>query len=163
MMGKNAQALPIGSAGLSVLGVDGLNPTQAAFLDAYLQNGFDAIDAARTAGSTDPGQYARTVFRSPKVQAALQAATRGDLAGLAGEAVAGLASILRNPDTSAASLRLKLDAAKTILDRVGVVHAAGNEGRKAGALEDIGDEELREILAKFRAGEGPAVVDITPS
>ena len=137
-----------------------LSEMQKSFVSIYLGNGFDAEAAARAVGSKDPAQYARTTFRAPAVQAAIQAATKGEMASASLEALGAVLSIIRNPDPDPKWARLRLDAAKTVWDRVGVVHVSGNEGRKqAGALADMTDEELQEMLAKMKAGDGARVIN----
>ena len=137
-----------------------LTRMQAAFVSRYLENGKDAEEAAKHVGSKDPVQYARAALRVPAVQAAISSDTRGELVAAASEGVGVVLSILRNPDTSDKWARIKLDAVKTLWDRVGIVHVESNAGKKQqGALDDMSDEKLEEILQHLRAGDGARVVN----
>ncbi|MGH9427031.1 MAG: terminase small subunit, partial [Terriglobia bacterium] len=94
---------------------------QAAFVVAYVSNGGNATQAAREAGFSEKSarQIGGCLARKPHVQKAIEAEQRRTLQGrLASRALRVLEDIMN--DTSAPA-GARVDAAKTVLDRAGMV------------------------------------------
>jgi phage terminase small subunit len=94
-----------------------LSPQQEAFADAFVANGGNATEAALTAGyaKTSARQQGHRLLKLPKVQAAVEAIARDQLASHAPLAI----ETLRRLMTTSRSDKVRLDAALGVLDRTG--------------------------------------------
>lgn len=138
-----------------------LNAQQEAFVLHYtstpgaIGNG---AEAARRAGYSErsAAELARQLLDKPHVREAVSTANRMAISGrLASKSVALLEQVL---DDAQAPLRVKVEAAKTVLDRAGITCTIAErddaEDRVTRSMSEMTREELEEIV---RAGK--AVID----
>ena len=138
-----------------------LNDQQQAFVTAFTSDPGaigNASEAARRAGYSEKSarDIGRQLLAKPHVRAAVEEANRAQLGGaLASKAVAVLASII---DDETAAPKLRLDAAKTVLDRAGYIAPKAAESPKpeseADALDGMNLAQLKRFVAAHEAGEG---------
>jgi terminase small subunit-like protein len=105
--------------GMQQLATRQLTSKQAAFVEAYV-NGRNITGAAIDAGYSEStaSQIGSALLRVPHVQAAIHASVRHALAMDAPMARRVLVELAQNPETHP---KIRLDAAKTLLDRAGHV------------------------------------------
>ena len=147
-----------------IVGTHGLTDRQRAFVRAYIANGANATDAASQAGYSNPESEGWRLRQLPHIIAAIHAEiarTIGD--DLASLAVGVVRDILRDP---AAPLKLRLDAAKTALDRAGYIapKAADPAAPAEKPKSEMTLAELEAELAKLKAdieGATGGLKDIT--
>lgn len=144
---------------------------QQRFAVEYVTNGGNATSAAKAAGysAKTAGQMGFKLLGNLHVQEAIRAEQRRMLDGdMATKALGVLKSILENEEAPAGA---RVDAAKTILDRAGIVaHKVVQEEekvpltqmsldalRRSIAVGEARMAELQEIIRDRRAIEGGAV------
>jgi phage terminase small subunit len=133
-----------------------LTEMQAAFAMAFVTNGGNGTQAAIEAGySKDSArQQAHALVSKPHVQKAIQAEQRRTLARLANKSIVVLEGFL---DDANAPAGVRLDAAKTILDRAGLTSkAAEAEDALTGKrLNEMSIEELEAFIARGEQARPP--------
>ncbi|HYF09465.1 MAG TPA: terminase small subunit [Acetobacteraceae bacterium] len=158
-----------------------LTEPQAAFVLRFTSDPAcigNASAAARAAGYSErnAGEIGRQLLDKPHVRAAIDEAMRRQISGpMAAKASALLARVV---DDETAPLKVRVEAAKTILDRAGIVpptafERAAEAVRKASDGKAIGEmtiEEIRTELAMtarivtLNADEpAPLVIEADPS
>ena len=102
---------------------------QARFVAECVSRGSNGAESARAAGysATGAAQEAYRLVRNPAVQAAIKSEQKRALSAPASKAIIFLASIIDNPEAPWGS---RVDAARTVLDRAGLV------APKAGEADD---------------------------
>lgn len=98
-----------------------LTAQQSEFVKYYVSTGGNGAEAARLAGYSPESarKIAYQLMDKPHVQQAIREEQQGVISGrLASKSIAVLEAVLDDPE---APLRIKVDAAKTILDRAGLV------------------------------------------
>jgi len=151
----SATAAPPGRAVAAVAGEGrALTDMQASFVVAYTTaNGAigDATAAAKLAGykETSAGDLGRRLVGLPHVQAAIREANQQQISGkIATKAIALLDRVI---DDESASLKVRVDAARTILDRAGFCALpAGPKRLSEKALAEMTADELRQVMAEAR-------------
>ncbi len=138
-----------------------LNDQQQAFVTAFTSDPGaigNASEAARRAGYSEKSarDIGRQLLAKPHVRAAVEEANRDQISGaLASKAVAVLEGII---DDETAAPKLRLDAAKTILDRAGYIAPKAPESPKpeseVDALDAMNLEQLKKFVADHDPGEG---------
>ena len=138
-----------------------LNDQQQAFVIAYTSDPGaigNASEAARRAKYSvkSARDIGRQLLAKPHVKAAVDAALRDHISGaLASKAVAVLEGII---DDDTAAPKLRLDAAKTVLDRAGYIAPKAPESPKpaseADDLDGMSLAQLKRFVAEHGAGEG---------
>lgn len=141
-----------------------LTDLQRLFVAAYVRNGGNATAAAEEAGykRSRPDQAGYEVVRSQAVQHAIQAEIRRalsvDLAGLALGVVRGIL------EDATMEPKIRLDAAKAVLDRGGYVapKAADASHGAHKELQDMSVAELTAYLVKAKsdAANAAPVIDL---
>lgn len=128
----------------------------------------NVTEAARRAGYSDKSAHeiGRQLLAKPHIRAAIDDAHRQQIGGaLAAKAVGVLDAILSDPE---ASMKLKLDAAKTVLDRAGhIAPKAADPDRPAEhkPLAEMTMVELQAHLAELRQKAAlldVRMIDVTP-
>lgn len=125
-----------------------LNEKQAGML-ADILSGIPPIEAAKRQGYQNPHNAAKDFMARPDV---LLAVKRDSIGQLVGEgvplAISTLFMILRD---DAAPARVRVDAAKTVLDRAGIAAARPAAPEKANekALSDMSPNELRALISRL--------------
>lgn len=125
-----------------------LNEKQSAML-ADIIAGFPPVEAAKRQNYGNAHKAAKEFMARPDVLLAIK---RHSLGRLVGEgvplAIDVLFSILKNEDAPA---RVRVDAAKTVLDRAGVAAArpAAPEKTNDKALADMSPNELRALISRL--------------
>jgi hypothetical protein len=125
-----------------------LNEKQAGML-ADIVAGIPPIEAARRQGYGNPHKAAKDFVARPDVLLAIKRDSIGQLVGEGVPlAIATLFEILKNNDAPA---RVRVDAAKTVLDRAGLVAARPAVPEKAGekALAEMSPSELRALISRL--------------
>ena len=113
----------------------------------------NAAEAARLAGysTRSAKEIAADLLHKPHVRAAVDEAMRAQISGpLAAKAVEVLARILAD---EGAPLKVRLDAAKTILDRAGVIAVRPEEaarGREEKPPAEMSIAELEDFIDRHR-------------
>ena len=135
-----------------------LNEQQAAFVAAFTsETGAigNASEAARRAGYSPANarELGRQLLHKPHVRAAIDDANRAQISGaLASKAVEVLLGIL---DDKTAAPKLRLDAAKTVLDRAGYIAPKAEERpqpeSEAEKLNKLSIEQLEAFVADQEA------------
>lgn len=124
---------------------------QHRFAVEFVTNGGNATSAAKVAGysAKTAGQMGFKLLGNPHVQDAIRAEQRRLLHGdLATKALGVLKSIMENEEAPAGA---RVDAAKTVLDRAGLVAVrTAQEDQADTPLAQMPVEQLRKIIA---AGE----------
>ena len=141
-----------------------LNEKQALFVHSMALTG-DAAAAVVSAGydTKTPASVGAKLLRTPHVIAALQQELRRQLVAAAPMALSVIVAILRN---EALNPKVRLDAAKTLLDRAGHI-APRAEAPETGLpqnLHEMSLTELRELASKLRGerfGQAKTVVEVT--
>ena len=117
-------------------------------------------EACRRAGYSEKsaGELSYQLLRKPHVLAAIDKANRDQLSGaLATKAVHVLRSIIEDEKAPA---KIRLDAAKTVLDRIGVIAPKAKEPPKESddplGLSDLSTEELKGYVAYLQKIKGKA-------
>lgn len=123
-----------------------LTEQAAAWAREYAENGGDPVAAAEAVGYRDPARAALELLASPAVRAEMSAAVRRR--ATAAQAVA-LNTII-NLATSAQRESVRLDAAKTILDRTGMPAVALHSTEQK-MISEMSQEELAERIAALDA------------
>lgn len=148
-MGMPAKHTKRNSSG-RIVGTVGLTEKQAAFVHALVANGGCKIDAARTAGYSSPKTGAYQSLQLPHVIAAIRAEQfrlmHGKLTNLSLGVIRG---ILEDTECSP---RIRLDAAKTVLDRAGLVAPKQESDADASKDKAIGDMTVEELEDFIRRG-----------
>ncbi len=135
-----------------------LTEHQAAFVAAFTSESGaigNASEAARRAGYSErsAAELGRQLLEKPHVRAAIEEANRAQISGaLAAKAVEVLEGIL---DDKNAPPKLRLDAAKTVLDRAGYIAPKSEERPKPkqfDELEAMSLEQLKSFVAHHEAG-----------
>jgi hypothetical protein len=142
--------------------VESLTPYQKVFVEAYLRTGGDGIDAAKLCALPgEPSEAAWVMLHTPAVVTAIQAAValriRTEGAALAQRL---LTDIVRGTIVAAPGIRV--DAAKTLLDRAGIVAAKAPEKPGERPLSDYSVDELQSLIPKLEAERAAAARDVTP-
>lgn len=120
----------------------------------------NASEAARRAGYSEKtaGEQGRQLLEKPHVYAAITEANRRQISGSMATKAAAL--LERLVDDEAVSSRVRLEAAKTILDRAGyVAPKAPPEDEEEKPLEALSIDELERLVAKRAA----ALREVTPA
>lgn len=139
-----------------------LNDRQAAFVSAFVEHG-DKIAAADAAGydGNHLDTTAHRLLAMPAVAAAIQLQTMHRLRNAAPMALSVIINLARSDK---ASDRVKLEAAKTLLDRAGFIAPkaadADPDGNKP--LSEMTPDELRDFISKGREQLEAKMVDVTP-
>ena len=124
---------------------------QQRFAVEYVTNGGNASEAARVAGysAKTAGQMGFKLMGNPHVQDAIRDEQRRLLNGdMATKALGVLRSIMENEDAPAGA---RVDAAKTVLDRAGLVAIRTSlDDQPDAPLTQLPVEQLRKVIA---AGE----------
>ncbi|MEZ5825232.1 MAG: terminase small subunit [Geminicoccaceae bacterium] len=112
----------------------------------------NASEAARRAGYSErsAAELGRQLLEKPHVRAAIDEAFKGQISGaLAAKAVGVLSGIL---DDESAPVKVRLDAAKTVLDRAGLgaKPVVAEPEAQEDPLEDFSVNELELLLAHFK-------------
>jgi len=149
-----------------------LTEQQQIFVREYVSNGGRGAEAARAAGFSEvsSGRYAYQLLEKPHVAEAIRAEQRRVLGGrVATKAISVLEGIL---DDAKAPYGARVDAAKAVLDRGGLVAPkapAAQEPDDRKPLSELSLEELYELIrienakaAQSGAG-GPREVQKKPS
>jgi hypothetical protein len=140
----------------------GLTPDQRAFVDAYLKVGGKGSDAVLLSGLPgEPSQTAWRMLHTPAVVAAIQAAVALHIR--TNDAVIAR-QLLRDvvDGTVPAAPGIRVDAAKTLLDRAGIVAAKAPEKPGERPLSDYSVDELQSLIPKLEAERAAAARDVTP-
>jgi len=114
-----------------------LTERQAAFVDAYVSNGGNALQAAVEAGysKTSAKQEGSRLLRNPKVAQALARAAADHLARHAPVAMQSVFALM----TTARSEKVRLEAAKDWLDRAGLTAVERHQHLVDGELRVVID------------------------
>lgn len=121
----------------------------------------NATEAARLAGYSEKsaGEIGYQLLQKPHVQQALREANQKTVCGsLAAKAVQVLKDILEDED---ASPRLRLDAAKTVLDRAGYVPPKAEE-QDYSAEKDLTEMTVQELEQFIRDAKAKDAADNKP-
>lgn len=114
----------------------------------------NASEAARRAGYSprSAAEIGRQLLEKPHVRAAVDGAIREQFGGrLAVKAVAVLEGFLDNPKVSD---KVRLDTAKAVLDRAGLVARPATVAQPEDPLAGLSIDELRALLAEANAANG---------
>jgi phage terminase small subunit len=114
----------------------------------------NASEAARRAGYSprSAAEIARQLLDKPHVRAAVDTAIKEQFGGrLAVKAVAVLEGLLDNPKVSD---KVRLDTAKAVLDRAGIVARPAPAAPAENPLDAMSIEELQAMLAQVRQETG---------
>jgi hypothetical protein len=141
-----------------------LTEQQRRFVIHLASDSCSAAEAARRAGYSQNSakEIASQLLRKDHVAAAVRKEQARVLGTLGGKALKVIGDIL---DDANAPLGVKLDASKTVLDRIGLVaartpaHAAAIDDRP---LNEMSMDELRALLAAIeiaKANQQPVTVD----
>ena len=153
-----------------------LTEKQREFVIHFTQPGrgfSNAAEAARMAGyesDRNAGQIGRDLLEKPHVLAAIDLVNRRQMGGsLATKAVQVLENALTMPDVP---WRVRVDAAKTVLDRAGIVSQAARqaaESEKAAddkPLSEMTRAELEEVVRKgaavLQAAKAAPTLELSP-
>jgi phage terminase small subunit len=123
-----------------------LSEQQAAFVAAICEHGLDPKEAARLAGYSEAAEAARRLLRAPAILHALELGLRRKLHGeLVPLAFGVLDKLLRDADSD----RVRLDAARVVLDRAGFVPA--KQAAPAGEREPeaMNTRELHALIERL--------------
>ncbi len=131
----------------TIQGARGLTEQQRALIVSFAALG--SVTAAAHEVGCRADQAGRTL-RLAHVQAALRGECQAMLARAAPIAVGALLAIVEDPDLK--KTRLGLDAAKTLLDRVGLGPMKAGEGQGDGK-RDLSDLSMAELAAFIRQGQ----------
>lgn len=130
-----------------IVGTRGLTEQQARFVQNTV-NGLSQTDAARQAGYAEPGVAGYQLKRNPRIIAAIHAEQALVIGGDLANAALG---VLRDILTGDHPAKLKLDAAKTVLDRAG--HIAPKAGdAPTGEDKPLAEMSVDELEAFIRRG-----------
>lgn len=127
---------------------DPLNEQQKVFIARYLETG-DAVQASLDASysSSNPGANAWRLLRLPNVSRAVALQARQRFAGLAPVALHVIEMIML--DTAVAA-RVRLEAAKTLLDRAGYIAPKAQQERSNDLpLHEMSTDDLRTMAARL--------------
>ena len=124
----------------------GLTAQQQALVDAFMACG-QVTEAGRIAGVDS--STASTTLRLAHVRAAIFGAGQHAMAEMVPLALGVIRKIMNDPEAPG---RLKLDAAKTMLDRVGLGPVKAGEGRQ-GDKRDLSDLSPAELAAFIQQGQ----------
>lgn len=131
------------------LSLRALTPQQHDFVKYYVATGGNGAEAARKAGYSEQSarQIASTLLDKPHVAEAVRREQRRALARIANKAIVTLEGFL---DDKAAPAGARIDAAKTVLDRVGITGkvAEAEEALSGKRLSEMSIEELEQYIAK---------------
>ena len=148
------------------VGSHGLTSKQADFVRFYVLNGMTQTDAARAAGYGQPASRAVELVRNDNVMAVIRAEQARFLGGdLTNKALKVLDHVLSDTDASA---RVRVDAAKVVLDRAGFAPRT-SQNLDSESKKDITDMSQAELEAFIRRGQEALdnasypIVDITPT
>lgn len=134
-----------------IVATQGLTDQQKAFVARYLANGGDQKDAAEYAQYAFPSQAGYQLMRRAHIQSAINKEMVLKLGGrLASLAFNELEAILTDTRNCKDFKRLKLDAAKTVLDRAG--HVAPKDAGGAAREKELTDMSVEELEAFIRKG-----------
>lgn len=125
-----------------------LNEKQTAML-ADIIAGFPPVEAARRNGYGNPHKAAKDFLARPDVLLAIKRHSMGRLVGEGVPlAIDVLFLILKDEGAPA---RVRVDAAKTVLDRAGMAAArpAAPEAKTEKALSDMSPDELRALISRL--------------
>jgi hypothetical protein len=125
-----------------------LNEKQAGML-ADILAGIPPIEAARRQGYLEPHVTAKRFMQRPDVLLAIKRDSIGQLVGEGVPlAISTLFTILKD---EAAPARVRVDAAKTVLDRAGIAAARPAAPEKASekALSEMSPNELRALISRL--------------
>lgn len=159
------------SASGKFAGASALTGKQSDFVLHLVGDGETQTRSAELAGYEYPGQEAYALMRNPRILAAIRAETTRQLGGeLASSAVEYLRQVLAFNHLDVEGLvdpkigKLKLDAAKTILDRAGYVAPKAQEA-PSDDPKDFEDYTIEELGALVKQGRETldALIDITPT
>jgi phage terminase small subunit len=143
-----------------------LTDQQAGFVAAFTSDPGaigNASEAARRAGysTTSAREIGRQLLDKPHVRAAIDDANRAQISGkLATKAVEVLEGILNDEQ---APPKLRLDAAKTVLDRAGFIAPKAEERQPEGSarkpINSMSKAELEQFVAEYRERQASQVDD----
>lgn len=125
-----------------------LNEKQAAML-ADIIAGLPPVEAAKRQEYGNPHKAAKDFMARPDVLLAIRRHSVGTLVGEGVPlAIKTLFQILKD---EAAPARVRVDAAKTVLDRAGIAAArpAAPEAKNEKALSDMSPDELRALISRL--------------
>jgi len=148
-----------------------LNDRQTTFVQVILSGTADsAVEAARLAGYANPSSDGYRLLQVPTIQAAIEQELRRRLAGeLAPLAFRFLEAVLRDKEAKFGE-RVRLDAAKLLIDRAGYVPPRQSESTAGEAKEpeQMTTQELHDLVIRLdqeimdRAVVVPSEQDIDP-
>lgn len=145
------------------LSAQGLTEQQRIFVREFAKSG-DKVTAAVEAGYSKHGIHNTTsdLLRLPVVVRAIQIETAKRLAAAAPVA---LRVIERLVSDEATHPKIRLDAAKTILDRAGYIGPKAREADKSGdqPLHELSTDELRALAGRLEAEIAGRARDVTPN
>ena len=133
-----------------------LTEKQSAFITAFTSTPScigNASKSAVAAGYSEKSAYeiGRQQLEKPKIKAAVDEALREQIGGsLAAKAVDFLRIIIDDPD---ALPKLKMDAAKTLLDRAGLIAPRAAEQKPSGSQTDLTSLSMEELEAFILQGQ----------
>jgi phage terminase small subunit len=144
--------------------MDRLTESQAAFAKHYVANGGSATDAAKAAGYSEKNaaQLGWQQLQKPNVLAAIRAEQQRALGSLATKALRVLESILTDKDAPAG---VRVDAAKTILDRAGLGaqrSAAVDAPPLDRPMSEWSLDQLAEFIARAKPVAGNVIDQLPP-
>jgi phage terminase small subunit len=120
---------------------------QRDFVVEYVANGGIATKAAASAGYSQQSarQIASQLLNKPHIQEAIRREQRKKLYGLGSKAMSVIESIL---DDENAPTGVRLDAAKTVLDRCGLTAetAKAEQAQNSKSLEEMTADELQAFI-----------------
>jgi hypothetical protein len=126
-----------------------LTEKQALFV-RYVSEGVDPTRAAEMAGYDSSNIHARVheLRRTPQVLAAIHAEVRRKLVALAPVALSTIEMIVKD---ETAPIKVRLDGAKTLLDRAGHIapRAVVDKGTQELALHELSISELRSLADRL--------------
>ena len=124
----------------------------------------NAAESARRAGYSESTarEIGRQLLDKPHVRAAIDTANRLQLSHSA--ATKAIRLLERTIDDTSAPIKVRVDAAKAILDRAGYA-AGGRDDRNAASgksLHQMTSVELEAIAARMRSSLEAGLIDVTP-
>lgn len=138
----------------------GLNQMQAAFVRFFVETG-DRLQACKDAGyAGNPYPIAWRLMRTPAIVAAIRAQTALRLQAIAPTALRVLNTIMVD---EGAPKGVRVDAAKTLLDRAGFIAPKAREPDRDGdrPLNEYSVEELRRLIDDLEQQRGDEARVIT--
>jgi hypothetical protein len=137
-----------------------LTDKQAAFVKAAL-GGCDHIQSARLAGYSAPAVDGWRLMRLPHIAAAIEIELRRKLQlEIAPACIAFLFDVVKNAGNTFGE-RVRVDAAKTLLDRAGYQAPKQHEVGKEKAVEEMSTAELHAFIDRTEAELASRATDVS--